>query len=232
MAGRMRRYYWRVVIKWREEICGGKKIIWIDRDLFENTWKHRRPSPSIAAATAGRRRRRATHYFHPSLPPPSSSITKQTMTIILKLFLLLSIVSLDAFLTPPPLHTTSTITSFIASSLNSSPPPLHRPYYSTILRADASSPDGSANESSSEEDVDNINSSSEKNASLLPSEEASDILSSPTFLKRKVEVLQSDIAALEKEIEEANAVVAKGKEEWLAKFDMLTKEVWTKYCMY
>jgi len=40
-----------------------------------------------------------------------------------------------------------------------------------------------------------------------------------------VEVLQSDIAALEKEIEEASAVVAKGKEEWLAKFDMLTKEV-------
>ncbi|KAL7428385.1 hypothetical protein ACHAXH_000803 [Discostella pseudostelligera] len=147
------------------------------------------------------------------------------MSIILKLFLLFSIVSLDAFLTPPPLHT-STIT-FIASSLsNSSPPPLHRRRRPslTILRADASSPDSSADGSSSEEDIDNTNSSSETNASLLPSEEASDILSSPTFLKRKVEVLQSDIAALEKEIEEASAVVAKGKEEWLAKFDMLTKE--------
>ena len=97
---------------------------------------------------------------------------------------------------------------------------MHRSTASTILAADAS--DGAEADDSSSSDDD---SSSESKASLLPSEEESDILSSPTFLKRKVEVLQSDIAALEKEIEEANAVAAKGKEEWAAKFDMLTKEV-------
>ena len=97
---------------------------------------------------------------------------------------------------------------------------MHRSTASTILRADAS--DGAEADDSSSSDDD---SSSETKASLLPSEEESDILSSPTFLKRKVEVLQSDIAALEKEIEEATAVAAKGKEEWAAKFDMLTKEV-------
>lgn len=57
------------------------------------------------------------------------------------------------------------------------------------------------------------------------SEEESDILNSPAFLKRKVEVLQSDIGALEKEIEEANTVYLAGKEEWGSKFDMLVKEV-------
>ena len=53
----------------------------------------------------------------------------------------------------------------------------------------------------------------------------SDILNSPAFLKRKVEVLQSDIAALEKELEEATAVASAAKAEWGAKFDMLNKEV-------
>lgn len=54
--------------------------------------------------------------------------------------------------------------------------------------------------------------------------DTSDILNSPAFLKRKVEVLESDIAALEKEIEEANAVYLAGKEEWGPKFDMINKE--------
>jgi uncharacterized small protein (DUF1192 family) len=58
--------------------------------------------------------------------------------------------------------------------------------------------------------------------------DVSDILNSPAFLKRKVEVLQSDIAALEKELEEATAVASAAKAEWGAKFDMLNKEVRAK----
>ena len=54
--------------------------------------------------------------------------------------------------------------------------------------------------------------------------DTTDILNSPAFLKRKVEVLESDIAALDKEIEEANAVYLAGKEEWGPKFDMINKE--------
>lgn len=142
--------------------------------------------------------------------------------MFLKLFLLsYYIASLDAFLTPPSLYTANV--NFMKSSwqvpLSTSPLLQHRSYYSTILRAHAdASTDGA-------EADDDENPPTETSASLLPSEEESDILSSPTFLKRKVEVLQSDIAALEKEIEEANAVAAKGKEEWSAKFDMLNKEV-------
>lgn len=148
--------------------------------------------------------------------------------MFLELFLLsYYIASLDAFLTPPSLHASSCNVNSIElesswkvqSPFSSSPLLQHRSCYSTILRADAdASTDGA--EVDYEEDP-----PSDTSASLLPSEEESDILSSPTFLKRKVEVLQSDIAALEKEIEEANAVAAKGKEEWSAKFEMLNKEV-------
>jgi len=54
--------------------------------------------------------------------------------------------------------------------------------------------------------------------------DTTDILNSPAFLKRKVEVLQSDIAAIEKEIDEANTVYLAGKEEWGSKFDMINRE--------
>ena len=153
----------------------------------------------------------------------------------LLLFFLSSTASLDAFLTP-----SSTIT-ITATSLqkrqprSSSPLALAHRRPSSKLRADASSDSSSENDDGAHDDPSesssSSSSSSEPKTSLLPSEEESDILSSPTFLKRKVEVLQSDIAALEKEIEEATAVVAKGKEEWAAKFDMLNKEVSRLYSM-
>lgn len=127
--------------------------------------------------------------------------------MIRQLFLLSSIASVDAFISPQSLHAPNNI----ASSWQSQP--LRHP--SSPLHADASSDDsdGAADETEADEAK-----------ASLPSEEESDILNSPAFLKRKEEVLQSDIAALEKEIEEANAVYAAGKEEWGAKFDMLNKE--------
>ena len=54
---------------------------------------------------------------------------------------------------------------------------------------------------------------------------AADILNSPAFLKRKVEVLRADVASLEEEIAAVNATYLAGKEEWGGKFDMLDKEV-------
>eukprot|EP00581_Thalassiosira_minuscula_P010654 CAMPEP_0183723892 /NCGR_PEP_ID=MMETSP0737-20130205/16670_1 /TAXON_ID=385413 /ORGANISM="Thalassiosira miniscula, Strain CCMP1093" /LENGTH=252 /DNA_ID=CAMNT_0025954311 /DNA_START=46 /DNA_END=804 /DNA_ORIENTATION=- len=126
--------------------------------------------------------------------------------MIRQLFLLSSIASIDAFLTPPSsLHAPNSI----ASSWQST----HR-HPSSPLHADAS-PEG---EGAPEE------AAAEEASAALPSEDASDILNSPAFLQRKVEVLESDIAAIEKEIEEANAVYVAGKEEWGAKFDMLNKE--------
>lgn len=52
-----------------------------------------------------------------------------------------------------------------------------------------------------------------------------DILSSPAFLKRKIEVLKSDIEATEKETEEARARVEVGKAEWGPQLDSLREEV-------
>jgi len=128
------------------------------------------------------------------------------MAILRPLLVLTSITSLDAFVTP----SLNTASSMGINSWQSQPlvSPLH---------ADES---GSA-----AEEQDDGSSTEAAEDHLLASEEESDILNSPAFLKRKVEVLQSDIGAMEKEIEEANTVYLAGKEEWGSKFDMLVKEV-------
>mmetsp|Transcript_10896 Transcript_10896/g.24818 ORF Transcript_10896/g.24818 Transcript_10896/m.24818 type:complete len:245 (-) Transcript_10896:18-752(-) len=89
-----------------------------------------------------------------------------------------------------------------------------QPSVSALFSEEASADDASSDASTSEEEQ----------AASPPSEDTSDILNSPAFLTRKVEVLQSDIAAMEKEIEEANALYTAGKAEWGDKFDMLNKE--------
>eukprot|EP00522_Entomoneis_paludosa_P007308 CAMPEP_0172453934 /NCGR_PEP_ID=MMETSP1065-20121228/11071_1 /TAXON_ID=265537 /ORGANISM="Amphiprora paludosa, Strain CCMP125" /LENGTH=233 /DNA_ID=CAMNT_0013206181 /DNA_START=89 /DNA_END=790 /DNA_ORIENTATION=- len=53
---------------------------------------------------------------------------------------------------------------------------------------------------------------------------ASDILNSPAFLQRKLEVLQSDIAKVEADTEEARARLEAGKAEWGGQLDELQKE--------
>ena len=47
---------------------------------------------------------------------------------------------------------------------------------------------------------------------------ASDILNSPAFLSRKIDVLKSDIEAAEAEIEELTKTVDEGKAEWVLFF--------------
>ena len=138
----------------------------------------------------------------------ASYVLSSSYNMIRQLFLLSSIAStFDAFITPPSLHATSPVVASTSSWQKSQPlvSPLH---------SDATSEDDGP-ETANEEPPE----------PLLPSEEESDILNSPAFLKRKVEVLQSDIAALEKEIEEANAVYLAAKEEWGAKFDRLNSDV-------
>eukprot|EP00804_Cyclotella_cryptica_P004954 CCRYP_014083-RD/>CCRYP_014083-RD protein AED:0.38 eAED:0.38 QI:0/-1/0/1/-1/1/1/0/125 len=76
------------------------------------------------------------------------------------------------------------------------------------LYASADDSEASSTEASSEEPA-----SKESEEEKAP-EEPNDILNSPAFLQRKVEVLRSDVAALDKSIEEANAVYAANKEEW------------------
>jgi len=90
------------------------------------------------------------------------------------------------------------------------------------------SAEGDGDATAAEEDADETKTSSSSSEAPTTSD-ATDILNSPAFLKRKVEVLQSDVAALEKELEEANALAASAKAEWGTKFDMLNKEV---SCIY
>ncbi len=67
---------------------------------------------------------------------------------------------------------------------------------------------------------------------------ANDILNSPAFLKRKLEVLESDIAKIDEKISNANKVYEENKAEWGPQLDDLRKEVshynddilYTRYC--
>jgi hypothetical protein len=54
---------------------------------------------------------------------------------------------------------------------------------------------------------------------------ASDILNSPAFLQRKLEVLKSDDAAMDEQIVAAKAQLEEQKMEWEPQFDALEKEV-------
>ena len=59
---------------------------------------------------------------------------------------------------------------------------------------------------------------------LLQSEGDSDILNSPAFLKRKVDVLNSDLAKIDAQINTANAQLEEGKAEWGPELDRLQAE--------
>jgi len=59
---------------------------------------------------------------------------------------------------------------------------------------------------------------------MLPTEKESDILSSPAFLKRKLEVLKSDISKLDDRIEKAKTSLEAGKAEWGDKLKELERE--------
>ena len=60
---------------------------------------------------------------------------------------------------------------------------------------------------------------------MLPAEKESDILNSPAFLKRKLEVLNSDISNVDERIEKAKAALEAGKAEWGDKLRELEREV-------
>lgn len=54
---------------------------------------------------------------------------------------------------------------------------------------------------------------------------ADDILNSPAFLSRKLDVLNSDVAAVTEKIEAANALYEENKEEWGPQIEKLRSEV-------
>lgn len=54
---------------------------------------------------------------------------------------------------------------------------------------------------------------------------ANDILNSPAFLKRKLDVLRSDLGKIDNDINDAKDRLAAGREEWGPQLDDLQKEV-------
>jgi molecular chaperone GrpE len=73
---------------------------------------------------------------------------------------------------------------------------------------------------STDDDLDEI----EKKHEESDEEGATDILNSPAFLKRKLELLKEDISKVEKDCEEMALKVEEGKAEWGEKMDKLEKE--------
>lgn len=70
----------------------------------------------------------------------------------------------------------------------------------------------------------------DKDAKKTPAssnDDTGDILNSPAFLKRKVEVLKTDIEKTEAAIEKANADLEEGKTEWGRQLESLEKEYQT-----
>jgi hypothetical protein len=54
---------------------------------------------------------------------------------------------------------------------------------------------------------------------------ATDILNSPVFLQKKLDVLKSDVAKIDEDIEEVKTVVEAGRAEWGEQLANLQKEV-------
>lgn len=76
----------------------------------------------------------------------------------------------------------------------------------------------------------------EDNETEIQSEETAaagdDILNSPAFLKRKIDVLKSDIAKAEEDIEAATALAEAGKAEWAPQLEDLQREVSHSFFFY
>jgi hypothetical protein len=60
--------------------------------------------------------------------------------------------------------------------------------------------------------------------------EPTDILNSPAFLQRKLDVVKSDIAKVEESIKDAKLVVEEGKAEWAQQFENIEAEVSSLLC--
>lgn len=58
----------------------------------------------------------------------------------------------------------------------------------------------------------------------LPTESATDILNSPAFLKRKLELLKTDLAKADEDLQAANVLLEQGKKEWGPQLDDLQRE--------
>lgn len=143
---------------------------------------------------------------------------------------LLSLTACDAFgfAPSPSLRSSSTATTTDAGPTTVSdvylhhrlPRLHHRDRFVTAVCAEPKDDDeGSAAEVEKEEDK-----KEETVAKAAKAAPATDILSSPSFLKKKLDVLTSDVAAVEEKTDAANEVYKANKEEWGPQIDQLKSE--------
>jgi hypothetical protein len=79
----------------------------------------------------------------------------------------------------------------------------------------------STNEDGAANDDESVNAKSQKPS---PGSD-NDILNSPAFLTRKLDVLKSDLASLEEQLQAEEKRLEEGKAEWASQIDDLDKEV-------
>jgi len=91
----------------------------------------------------------------------------------------------------------------------------------TLLRASAEDDQSSANEEGEETQHQETPQADNAPSSAAA---ANDILNSPDFLRRKLEVIQSDLAKAEQDLEEAQQRLEAGKAEWGAQIEDLATE--------
>jgi len=97
----------------------------------------------------------------------------------------------------------------------------HRDRFVTAVCAEPKDDD---EESVAEEDNKEGKEKEKKAAKAAKAAPATDILSSPSFLKKKLDVLTSDVAAVEEKSDAANEVYKANKEEWGPQIDQLKSE--------
>ena len=157
------------------------------------------------------------------LPRPSAATLY--VTVAAYAFAALASTS-NAFVVPsPPTSSVSTSTTSTTGTAASFESRSTSPAGWSVLYAEegsSSSTDGTG-ASGASSPSDSVSSAAKTTDNNLPKE--NDILNSPAFLKRKLEVLQADIEKTQASLEEAEQRVVVAKEEWGPQLELLQKEV-------
>jgi len=151
---------------------------------------------------------------NPTLTPRSNKMGLQ-IVITTACACLISLTTCDAFTLTPPVSTpSSTVRSYAVVHAA----PCH-PRCQTVATFAKKSDDAAEEEETPAEEEKKETKNKKKE------EPATDILSSPSFLKRKLEVLKTDTAKVDEKSDAANELFKAGKAEWGSKIDLLRSEV-------
>lgn len=141
---------------------------------------------------------------------------------------LISLTTCDAFGFAPPSATLAAVRSFAAdknraSTLEAGLSPVRPTTTAILAKSDAASEDEGDSDGGEEEGEAKAETEAEDKPAKKE-EPATDILSSPSFLKRKLHVLTTDTEAVDEKTDAANELYKAGKAEWGPQIDLLRSE--------